>query len=96
MSNSKVPWYPLGEIQRLVRDGERYLGPLASRQLFERSWLADDVWECILGMDVTCFCKSGVSHHPLHLGETWDAYKREFYGRRTWFEITIDRLGKVK
>ena len=41
-------------------------------------------------MDAACFCKSGVSHHPLHLGEKWDAYKGELYARRTWFELTID------
>jgi len=90
VSDSQVPWYPLAEIQRLVRDGERYFGTLAARQMVERGYAAGDVWECILEMDTGCFAKSGVSHHPLHVGERWDAYKCEFRGRRTWFELTID------
>lgn len=97
MSSPNVPWYPLDELQQLIRDGARYFGTLAARQSIERGLGSDDVWACILGMDATCFCKSGISHHPLHTGETWDAYKHELYGRRMWFELTIDgRVGKVK
>ena len=68
MSNPNVPWYPLGDLQQLVRDGERYFGTLAIRQLVERGWAPEDVWACILGLDATCFCKSGISKHPLHVG----------------------------
>jgi len=97
VSNPNVPWYALGELQQLARDGERYFGTLAIRQLVERGWAPEDVWACILGLDSTCFCKSGISRHPLHVGETWDAYKGELNGRRTWFELTVDtQVQKLK
>jgi len=81
----------------MVRDGERYAGTLAARQMIERGWAVEDVWDCILEMDEQCFCKSGISHHPLHVGEKWDAYKCPLYGRRTWFELTLDVVrGQVK
>ena len=97
MSNPNVPWYPLAELQRLIHEGAYYFGTLAARQLIERQLTQEDVLACILEMDAACFCKSGISTHPLHIGETWDAYKHELYGRRMWIELTIDaRVVKVK